>query len=352
MRSKYFIILKIVIYQKYTRLFLFYYFKIKLEPVKSKSPQLLYEYKLYKLLQGGTGIAEAFWFGVEGDYNVMVMEFLGPSLENLFTLCGKKFSLKTVLMVGDQILRRIEYIHSKNFIHRDIKPENFVLGTGDKSSIIYCIDFGLSKKYRDSKHVHIPYSEDKSLTGTARYASINTHLGIEQSRRDDIESIAYVLIYLAKGSLPWQTIKGCDEVGMKGSEKYKKLSESKFTITAEKLCEGLPSEFALFLNYSRSLNFEDKPDYLYLRKLLRSVFIKEKCTLDGVFDWNLVEGTPVPFKPPSPSTPQQSSPPPSSSSRKHRNSIAVCGEHDYDRHKKKRYSTLEKEKHHSKKKDK
>lgn len=272
----------------------------------------------------------------------MVMEFLGPSLENLFTLCGKKFSLKTVLMVGDQILRRVEYIHSKSFIHRDIKPDNFVLGTGEKSSLIYCIDFGLSKKYRDAKHVHIPYREDKSLTGTARYASINTHLGIEQSRRDDVESVAYVLIYLAKGSLPWQTIKEED-----GGDKYKKLSESKFTLTPEKICEGLPSEFALFLNYCRSLNFEDKPDYLYLRKLLRSMFIKEKCTLDGIFDWNLVEGSPVPLAQQPSQQPQQAAQEEGHRSHKHKS-----GE-DSDKHKKRHSSgEKEKEKHHSKKKDK
>ena len=123
---------------------------VKLEPVKAKYPQLFYEYKLYKILQGGVGIPQAYWFGVDGEHNVMVMELLGPSLEDLFVSAKMHFSMKTVLMIGDQMLRRIEYIHSKNFIHRDIKPENFLIGRGPKANVVYCIDYGLSKKYKDS----------------------------------------------------------------------------------------------------------------------------------------------------------------------------------------------------------
>jgi len=126
------------------------------------------------------GIPNIIWFGVEGDYNVMVMELLGPSLEDLFTFCGRKFSLKTVCILGDQMVQRLEYMHSRNFIHRDMKPDNFLVGSGKKASLLYLIDFGLSKRFRDPKSgEHIPYRDNKSLTGTARYASVNTHLGIE-----------------------------------------------------------------------------------------------------------------------------------------------------------------------------
>lgn len=152
---------------------------IKLENVKTKHPQLLYESKVYKILQGGTGIPNMRWFGVEGDYNVLVMDLLGPSLEDLFNFCNRKFSLKTVLMLADHMINRVEFVHSKCFLHRDIKPDNFLMGLGRRANQVYIIDFGLAKKYRDSStYQHIPYRENKNLTGTARYASVNTHLGI------------------------------------------------------------------------------------------------------------------------------------------------------------------------------
>jgi len=142
---------------------------VKLEPMKTRHPQLLYESKLYKILQGGQGIPHVRWFGQAREYNAMVMDLLGPSLEDLFNFCSRRFTMKTVLMLSDQMIGNIEYIHSKNFIHRDIKPDNFVMGIGRHCNRLYVIDFGLAKKYRDSRtRQHIPYREDKNLTGTAR----------------------------------------------------------------------------------------------------------------------------------------------------------------------------------------
>ena len=182
-------------------------------------------------------------------------------------------------------MSRLEYVHGKSFIHRDIKPDNFLMGVGAKSKSVYVIDFGLAKKYRDPKtHQHIPYAEHKSLTGTARYASLNTHLGIEQSRRDDLESVGFVLMYFNKGSLPWQ---GLNKNAAR-KPKYDGIREKKLGVTIEQLCENSPAVFAEYLNYCRNLRFEDKPDYTYLKRQLRELFFREGFQLDYVYDWNIL----------------------------------------------------------------
>ena len=246
----------------------------------------LCESRLYKILQGGTGVPNVRWYGVEGDYNIMVMDLLGPSLEDLFNFCNRKLSLKTVLMLADQLAVEDQgYVHSKSFIHRDIKPDNFLMGLGKRANQVNIIDFGLAKKYRDPKtHLHIPYRENKNLTGTARYASINTHVGIEQSRRDDLESLGYVLIYFLRGSLPWQGLKAATK-----KQKYEKISEKKMTTPIEVLCKGYPPEFVTYFQVVRSLRFSDKPDYSYLRKLFRDLFIREGYQYDYVFDWTILK---------------------------------------------------------------
>ncbi|GKC50433.1 casein kinase 1-like protein 2 [Tanacetum coccineum] len=259
--------------------------QLRYENTKTKHPQLLYESKLYKILQGGTGIPNVRWYGVEGDYNVLVMDLLGPSLEDLFNFCSRKLSLKTVLMLADQMINRVEFIHCKSFLHRDIKPDNFLMGLGRRANQVYAIDFGLAKKYRDSStHQHIPYRENKNLTGTARYASMNTHLGIEQSRRDDLESLGFVLMYFLRGSLPWQGLKAGNK-----KQKYERISEKKVSTSIEALCRGYPTEFASYFHYCRSLRFDDKPDYAYLKRIFRDLFIREGFQFDYVFDWTILK---------------------------------------------------------------
>ena len=209
------------------------------------------------------------------------MELLGDSIEDIFQKQQKKFSIKTVCMTGIQMLDRLEFVHNKNIIHRDIKPDNFVLGLENKSHIIYVLDFGLSKKFRSSRtHQHIKFSVNKKLTGTARYASINALKGCEQSRRDDLEAIGYVLMYFLRGSLPWQGLHV-----HKGEDRYKKILTKKRGTSAEELCKGFPSEFAEYVNYTRNLEFEADPDYKYLRGLLLSVLEKENQPYDFCYDW-------------------------------------------------------------------
>nr|ANO53991.1 CKI_alpha [Limulus polyphemus] len=260
---------------------------VKLESTKARHPQLLYESKLYKILQGGVGIPHIRWYGQERDYNVLVMDLLGPSLEDLFNFCSRRFTMKTVLMLADQMIGRIEYVHNKNFIHRDIKPDNFLMGIGRHcNKVLFLIDFGLAKKYRDNRtRQHIPYREDKNLTGTARYASINAHLGIEQSRRDDMESLGYVLMYFNRGTLPWQGLKAATK-----KQKYEKISEKKMSTPVEVLCkQGFPAEFAMYLNYCRGLRFEEAPDYMYLRQLFRILFRTLNHQYDYTFDWTMLK---------------------------------------------------------------
>lgn len=214
----------------------------------------------------------------------MVLDLLGPSLEDLFNYCGRRFQLKTVLMLADQLLGRLEYVHTKSFIHRDVKPDNFLIGLGKRQSVIHIIDFGLAKKYRDPRsHQHIPYRENKNLTGTARYASINTHIGIEQSRRDDLESLGYVLMYFIRGSLPWQGLKANTK-----KQKYERIMDRKMSTSTEQLCKGYATEFRSYFEYCRSLRFEDRPDYAYLKRLFKELFYRKGFQYDNMFDWTVL----------------------------------------------------------------
>ncbi|KAI0058636.1 kinase-like protein [Artomyces pyxidatus] len=263
---------------------------IKFEPRKSDAPQLRDEYRSYRTLNGTLGIPQVHHFGQEGLHNVLAIDLLGPNLEDLFDMCNRKFSIKTVCMAAKQMVSvtRIQSVHDKSLIYRDIKPDNFLIGVpGTKNAnVIHLIDFGMAKHYRDPKtKVHIPYRERKSLSGTARYMSINTHLGREQSRRDDLESLGHVFMYFLRGGLPWQGLRAATN-----KQKYEKIGEKKQSTPIPELCEGFPEEFAIYMNYVRKLGFEENPDYDFLRELFSKVIKTAGEQEDGVYDWMLLNG--------------------------------------------------------------
>eukprot|EP00164_Ancoracysta_twista_P008291 GFYU01011942.1.p1 GENE.GFYU01011942.1~~GFYU01011942.1.p1 ORF type:complete len:345 (-),score=58.54 GFYU01011942.1:73-1107(-) len=254
---------------------------IKLEPTKAKVPQLAFEAKVLDNLQGTAGFAKLRHYGRQEDYNILIMDLLGPSVEDLFQFCGRRFSLKTTCLLGMQMMTRLEWMHNAGYLHRDVKPENFVMGLGKQSETVFIVDFGLAKRWKDPQsQQHIEYKEGRRLTGTARYCSINTHKTICQSRRDDIEALAYVLVYLLRGKLPWQGITAATK-----SQKYDKIGERKIGISEESLCEGLPSQFTSLVKCARSIKFTEKPDYSLIRGLLRAVIEEFNFTVDGNFDW-------------------------------------------------------------------
>lgn len=266
---------------------------IKVEPMTSFHQCLLYEAKLVKGLQGLIGVPKVHWSGSEGNFNLLVMDLLGSNLQRKFESCQRKLSMKDFTQLSLQLIERLQSIHERCYIHRDIKPENFAMGLGRYRDLVYAIDFGLAKKYCDPKTgTHVPYRENKSLTGTARYASVNAHMGLEQSRRDDLEGMLYVLIYFLRGELPWQGVSAVTK-----PEKYHKIMEKKMSTTPETLCKGLPTELISLFKYIKSLRFEENPNYA----LISNVFMKIASTLeikiDYVFDWKSGnESLAAPFK--------------------------------------------------------
>jgi len=258
------------------------YYAIKLEN-KNHGQNLLENEAYIMSYLNGPGLPAVKSYGYSSRHNILVMELMGKSLEDIFeSFVVRKMTVRCVCNIGYQMMEIMEYIHKKHIIHRDIKPDNFVIGRGEKKKYIYILDFGLAKKYRSSRTLkHNPMVKNKNLIGTARYASINALNGISQSRRDDLEAIGYVLMYFLRGRLPWQGIPVKNK-----EERYRKIMEKKIETSPEELCQGFPEEFINYIHYTRNLEYEQDPDYGFLKSLFLNVLKKEGFIVDCYYDWD------------------------------------------------------------------
>jgi serine/threonine protein kinase len=255
---------------------------VKVEPVDARFPQVLYEHRVYELLQGGLGVPRPLWAGTEHEHNALVLPLLGYSLEELFTFCKRRFTLRTVLLLGADMLQRLQHVHSRGLLHRDVKPDNFLFGLGAGAHTLFLIDYGLSKCYLDPKtQEHIPHRTDKELTGTPRYASVRTHEGHEQSRRDDLESLAYVLLYFLRGGLEWQ---GKRERAKNG--RYAGLLEKKNRRPEEVCGADAPPELTAMLKHARELAFDAAPEYASILGAFNGALARHGWVRDGTYDWS------------------------------------------------------------------
>jgi serine/threonine protein kinase len=248
----------------------------KIENNDSGKERLPNEYKIYKrfAIKKLDCVPEINTYFTTSKYNILIMELLGKSLDRVLNDYGGKLDLGTAMKIGINIISHMKKIHSVGIIHRDIKPNNFMFGSNENNSKLYVMDFGLSKRWFHNDK-HIEYRDGRDLIGTARYASVNIHLGIEPTRRDDMESIGYMLVYLAKGRLPWQGLKKKTK-----DSPIDKIGERKLNIDVKELCEDLPSCFYEYVSYTRKLDFDQKPDYDYLTKIFKKSASKNDIELE------------------------------------------------------------------------
>jgi len=267
---------------------------IKLEDVsKAKKKYLKLEYKIYERYHSNwyylpfkeeAYIPHVYHYGQEGGFRVLVMDLLGPSLAELLTFQFERFSMKTTCMLAVKMITAVELLHAKGILHRDIKPGNFVMGRGKNGNNLYLIDYGLATPYLDVHGNHIPYSTNARFHGTDKYASINNHNKIEPARRDDMESLGYLLIYFITSNLPW----AAQYSRVKKQHRRTVYGKVKMQTSIESLTKDLPSSFYDYFTYVSKLAFLDKPDYDYLRKLFYDTLEKHGYTFDHVFDWSLI----------------------------------------------------------------
>ena len=237
---------------------------IKIEK-KTNSSLLKHEANIYYKCKNIKGIPSIRMFGTEEQYNYIVMDLLGISIDKMREIQSGKFTLKETIIISLQLISCLESLHNIGIIHRDIKPEN-ILTNGDINKI-QLIDFGLSKYYIDQERNHLPINTNKKFIGNIRFASINIHNGIEPSRRDDLISLGYIFIMCLKGILPWQNVDSLNK-----EDKYNKIKIIKCNISLVDLCSDIPYEFLSYMSYCYSLKYEDEPKYSYLKNLFLNIY--------------------------------------------------------------------------------
>lgn len=256
---------------------------IKLEEIKEDMPDinrsLLREASILNHIGSVPGVPKLYWFGTENNYDVMVLELLGKDLASIVK-SYKRLTMGTIVLIALNVLQILQNIHEKDVIHRDIKPDNILMGIEEKSEHFYLIDFGISKCFRDPKGRHLIFRENKPFIGTTRYASVHSHMGHELSRRDDLESLGYVLLYLANGYLPWQNVEG------KAKEKTYQVGKIKKKIKVDELCKHLPKAFQYYFDYIRELEFNETPDYEFIKGIFEQIAKESKLIIkEIVLDW-------------------------------------------------------------------
>ncbi|CAD8066061.1 unnamed protein product [Paramecium sonneborni] len=240
------------------------------------------EVQILKILDGIEGFPKYYWSGEDLGYNILVIQLLGKDLAFHFKQL-KRFNLKSVLTIGIQAVNLLERAHQKGVIHRDLKPENMILGIGNEISKLYLIDFGISKVYRDANGRHIIFKDQKSFLGTTRYASIAAHLGHELGRKDDLESLMYILLYFLRGQLPWQNM-----VNVTDDERTQKVGELKLSLENEIFKDQIP-EFQKIYNSIRKLQFKQEPDYKIIILELKKAAESQNIILDGNYEWSEIK---------------------------------------------------------------
>ncbi|CAD8044674.1 unnamed protein product [Paramecium primaurelia] len=255
---------------------------IKIEKEENQEVKSLErEVQVLQRLSNTEGIPNLYWYGQQDDYNIIIIQLLGKDLA-YYMKKKRRFSVKTTIQLGIQIVKVLERIHEKGVVHRDLKPENILFGQDNESSKIYIIDFGISKIFQDKNGRKIPFRNGNSFIGTTRYASIAAHKGYELSMKDDLESLMYVLLYFIKGQLPWQNMQNVTD-----EERTTKVGDMKMTIDPRELCKDVPIEFPIILEYIKALQYRSQPDYNYIYKLFQKSADGLGIILDYTYDWDI-----------------------------------------------------------------